>query len=148
MYIFPGLPSAVSPICFAYRSPGLLFSIFLDHLYKASQFLQVFSSSFRTEEYRAKIRYLDTKELWRLLEVFKMLVRHSFNHFCAFFLYAEAGDEAAAISSPFIGWNAASFVAKDTSGPNPPCGFLNSPWQYQVKGTVRRELTGVESGTN
>ncbi len=29
MYIFPGLPSAVSPICFAYRSPGLIFSISL-----------------------------------------------------------------------------------------------------------------------
>jgi hypothetical protein len=35
MYICPGLPSAVSPICFAYRSPGLLFSILFDNLYKA-----------------------------------------------------------------------------------------------------------------
>jgi hypothetical protein len=43
---------------------------------------------------------------------------------CLFFLYAEAGDEAAAISSPFTGWTAASFVVKDTPGPNPPCGTI------------------------
>jgi hypothetical protein len=65
------------------------------------------------------------------MEVFKMLERHSFNH--VFCLHPEAGDEAAAISSPFTGWNAASFVVNDKPGPNPPCGtVLNSTIQYQV----------------